>query len=71
VDYSYLNHYVLNEAVIVPTFDDPNDGLAEELLSEYWPGRTIRRVDARVIFAMGGGVHCITQQQPRIPCLPT
>jgi len=35
VDYSYLNHYVLNEAVIVPTFDDPNDGLAEELLSEY------------------------------------
>lgn len=71
VDYSYLNHYVLNEAVIVPTFDDPNDGLAEELLSEYWPGRTIRCVDARVIFAMGGGVHCITQQQPRIPCLPT
>jgi agmatine deiminase len=71
VDYSYLNHYVLNDAVIMPTFNDANDGLAAELLAEYWPGRTVRAVDARVIFAMGGGVHCITQQQPRIPCLPT
>jgi len=66
VDYSYINHYVLNGAVVVPIFSDPHDGLACEQLSEAWPGREIRIVDARVIFAMGGGIHCITQQQPRI-----
>ena len=66
VDYSYINHYVLNGAVIVPTFSDPHDGLACEQLAEAWPERDIRIVDARVIFAMGGGIHCITQQQPRI-----
>ncbi|MBT7334365.1 MAG: agmatine deiminase family protein, partial [Gammaproteobacteria bacterium] len=49
-----------------PTFSDPNDGLACEQLAEAWPERDIRIVDARVIFAMGGGIHCITQQQPRV-----
>ncbi len=66
VDYSYLNHYVCNGAVIVPTFADPNDGPALERLAEVYPDRAIRGIDARVIFAMGGGVHCITQQQPLV-----
>jgi len=66
VDYSYLNHYVLNGAVIVPTFDDPNDDPALERLVEVYPDRAVRGIDARVIFAMGGGVHCITQQQPLV-----
>jgi len=66
VDYSYINHYVLNGAVILPVFKDHNDAKALECLTECYPGRTIRSVDARVIFAMGGGVHCITQQQPNI-----
>ncbi len=64
VDYSYINHYVINGAVVMPVFADRNDDQAAEILESLWPGREIRRVDARVIFAMGGGVHCITQQQP-------
>jgi len=64
VDYSYINHYVVNDAVIVPAFNDPNDGLAMDMLREVYPQREVRSFDARVIFAMGGGVHCITQQQP-------
>ncbi|NUR88830.1 MAG: hypothetical protein HOY71_32485, partial [Nonomuraea sp.] len=28
--------------------------------------RKIELVDAREIFANGGGIHCITQQQPRV-----
>jgi agmatine deiminase len=63
-DYSYINHLVANSSVIVGTFDDPHDDEAIDLLGKAYPGRTIERVDARGIFANGGGVHCITQQQP-------
>ena len=66
VDYSYINHYVCNGAVILCAFDDPGDERAAEILAEAYPGREIVLVDARPIFARGGGIHCITQQQPSI-----
>lgn len=65
VDFSYVNHYVLNGAVILCAFQDPNDQVAAAILQECYPDRTIELVDAREIFAHGGGIHCITQQQPR------
>ncbi|CAB4334824.1 unannotated protein [freshwater metagenome] len=63
-DYSYINHYVCNGAVILCAFDDPNDEVAQEIMSKAYPNREIVLVDAREIFARGGGIHCITQQQP-------
>ena len=66
VDYSYINHYIVNGAVILCSFDDPNDAIAKALLQEVYPGREIVLVDARPLFARGGGIHCITQQQPRM-----
>lgn len=64
VDYSYINHYVCNDAVILCSFDDPADERARAILAGVYPGREIVLVDARPIFARGGGIHCITQQQP-------
>ncbi|MFF2823343.1 agmatine/peptidylarginine deiminase [Arthrobacter koreensis] len=64
VDYSYINHYVANDAVILCGFNDANDAAASDILSRAYPGRTIELVDARDIFEFGGGIHCITQQQP-------
>ena len=64
VDYSYVNHYVCNGAVICPSFDDHRDDAARERLEDAYPDRDIRMLDARALFAMGGGIHCITQQQP-------
>jgi agmatine deiminase len=64
VDYSYINHYVCNNAVILCGFDDPNDEVAKGILEKAYPGRTVELVDARALFARGGGIHCITQQQP-------
>jgi agmatine deiminase len=64
VDYSYINHYVCNGAVILCAFDDPGDERAAAILREVYPGREIVLVDARTIFSRGGGIHCITQQQP-------
>jgi len=66
VDYSYINHYIVNGGVILCGFGDPNDEVAKGILETVYPGREIVLVDARPIFARGGGIHCITQQQPAV-----
>ncbi|UYM03516.1 agmatine deiminase family protein [Solicola gregarius] len=65
VDYSYVNHLVVNGGVVAGTFGDPRDDEALGVLADAYPGREVVGVDARPLFARGGGVHCITQQQPR------
>lgn len=64
VDYSYINHLVVNGGVIACGFDDAHDADAAAILAEQYPGRRVVSVDARPLFERGGGVHCITQQQP-------
>ncbi|MGP9033345.1 agmatine deiminase family protein [Glutamicibacter mysorens] len=64
VDYSYINHLVTNGGVIACSFDDPNDQQAAGILAAAYPGRQVVGVDARELFARGGGIHCITQQVP-------
>jgi agmatine deiminase len=64
VDYSYINHYIVNGAVILCSFDDPNDLVAKAILEKVYSDREIVLVDAKQIFTNGGGIHCITQQQP-------
>ncbi|WP_183320596.1 agmatine deiminase family protein [Flexivirga oryzae] len=67
VDYSYLNHLVVNGGVIACSFDDAHDEEAAAILGDAYPGRKVVSVDARPLFARGGGIHCITQQQPTAP----
>jgi len=66
VDYSYINHLAVNGAVIACAFDDPADDASRGLLQDAYPGRAIVQLDARPLFARGGGIHCITQQQPSV-----
>ncbi|NMN95553.1 agmatine deiminase family protein [Antrihabitans stalactiti] len=65
VDYSYINHLVVNDGVIACSYDDPNDPVAAGILADAYPGRKVVTVDARPLFARGGGIHCITQHQPK------
>jgi len=64
VDFSYVNHYVLNGAVVLCGFADERDEAAARVLADAYPGREVVLVGARDVFAFGGGIHCITQQQP-------
>ena len=66
VDYSYINHVVINNAVLACAFNDPADDRALGVLREVYPGREVIGLDARPLFARGGGIHCITQQQPAV-----
>jgi len=67
VDWSYVNHSLVNGGVIAGVFDDAADDEALDLMRAAYPGREVVGVDARELFARGGGVHCITQHQPRAP----
>ena len=61
---SYVNFYISNGAVVMPTFGDPADKNAWELLSRLFPERKVVPIAARDILIGGGNIHCITQQIP-------
>jgi agmatine deiminase len=61
---SYVNFYLPNGGVVMPSFDDPNDEQARAVLADCFPGRDLLQVDALDIVQGGGGIHCITQQEP-------
>ena len=66
VDYSYVNHVLVNGGVVACAFDDPHDADAAAILRDAYPGREVVPIDARPLFERGGGIHCITQQQPAV-----
>ncbi|HZU83601.1 MAG TPA: agmatine deiminase family protein [Polyangiaceae bacterium] len=61
---SYVNFYVANASVIVPTYGSPWDAEAVERIGALFAGRRVVGVDARAVLTGGGAFHCVTQQQP-------
>jgi len=61
---SYANFYVANAAVLVPTFNDPNDRIALGTLGELFTDRPVIGIHAVDLVLGFGTLHCLTQQQP-------
>jgi len=61
---SYANFYIANGLVLVPTFHDPNDRVALNLLAELFPGREVIGIHSVDLVWGLGTLHCMTQQQP-------
>jgi len=61
---SYVNSYLANGAVIVPGYNDERDAAAVETYQRLYPERVVVQVQIGHIALGGGGIHCITQQQP-------
>lgn len=62
---SYVNFYIVNGGVIVPSFDDKKfDKLALETISRLFKDRKVVQIPSREILLGGGGIHCITMQEP-------
>jgi len=65
VPLSYVNYYIANGGIVMESFGDAHDELARDIISRAFPGRRVVQVNATDILAGGGGIHCITQQQPK------
>jgi agmatine deiminase len=61
---SYANFYIANAAVIVPTFNDPQDRVALGILGELFRDRPVVGIHAVDLVLGYGTLHCLTQQQP-------
>lgn len=61
---SYVNYYVANGVVLVPNYNDPSDAVANVIIQNLYPERSVIGIDCRNLYENGGMVHCVTQQQP-------
>jgi agmatine deiminase len=61
---SYANFYISNSAVLVPTFNDPNDRIALGILSELINDRPVIGIHAVDLVWGLGTIHCLTHEQP-------
>ena len=62
--HSYINFYIANGGIVMPRFGIDRDEDARKNLVALFPDREVVQVDIPAIATGGGGIHCITQQQP-------
>lgn len=68
----YVNFYLANGAVIMPAFGVPaTDAAAYAMLMQVFDERRVWQVPIAAIARRGGGIHCCTQQQPRVNAATT
>ncbi|HHZ08025.1 MAG TPA: agmatine deiminase family protein [Rhizobiales bacterium] len=61
---SYVNSYMVNGGVVIPAYGTPADATARDIFRRVFPDREIAQVAVSLIAEGGGGIHCITQQEP-------
>ena len=61
---SYANFYIANERILLPTFGNPRDAQARDVLQRLFPDRQVVGVDSRALIWGRGALHCLTLQQP-------
>ena len=61
---SYANFYIANSLVLVPTFNDPNDRRALNIIADCFPDREVVGIHAVDLVWGLGTLHCMTQQEP-------
>lgn len=61
---TYANFLIINGAVLVPTYGDPNDKTALAVFNALFPDREVIGIDCRVLIRQHGSLHCVTMQFP-------
>lgn len=63
---SYVNFYIANRLVLVPTFNDPKDREVLNTLARLFPGREVVGINCVDLVLGLGTLHCMSQQQPAV-----
>ena len=61
---SYANFYIANSLVLVPTFNDPQDRHALNIIAGCFPSREVIGIHAVDLVWGLGTLHCLSQQEP-------
>ncbi len=61
---SYINLYIANGGIVMPGFADGADKAAYRAIGQAFPDRQVTQLEVTDLVHGGGGIHCITQQQP-------
>lgn len=62
---TYANFLIINNAVLVPTYDCAQDETALEVIAEAFPDRKIIGINCSPLILQHGSLHCVTMQLPR------
>ena len=68
---SYLNFYMLNGAVLIPSFDCVTDTVVLKIFKELFPDREVVQVYSREPLLGGGGIHCLLHEVPEFKGEPS
>jgi len=61
---SYVNFYIANGGIVMPSYGVSGDARARAVIEGSFPEREVVQIDVTYLASGGGGIHCITQQQP-------
>jgi agmatine deiminase len=63
---TYANFLIINDAVLVPVYQDKKDTLAIDIIQKLFPARSVYPVNCRSIIEQYGSLHCLTMQIPKL-----
>jgi agmatine deiminase len=61
---TYANFLIINGAVLVPTYEVPQDAAALEVLKGLFPDHEVIGINCRALIEQHGSLHCVTMQFP-------
>ena len=61
---SYLNYYIINDAVLIPSFGCDTDEPVKAMFENIFPEKDVIQVYSREPLLGGGGIHCLFHEIP-------
>ncbi len=61
---TYANSLIVNDAVLVPIYNDPRDAFALQTYQDLMPDKVVIGIDCNAMINWGGAIHCVTNQLP-------
>ena len=63
---TYANFLFINNAVLIPTYNDKNDTKVLNLFEQLFPKKDIIAIDCQTLIRQHGSLHCVTMQYPSL-----